>query len=193
MNPYKECPVFENENYLLRFVNAADAKALLRVYSDAKAVPYFNSDNCNGDDFHYTSLERMQSAIEYWNMEYCRQGFVRWTVIDKKMHNAIGMVEVFNRSADDFFNNCGILRLDLRSDYERAEIIREILLLVVCPVFDLFDCQMIAVKVPQFASEREEAVKKLGFIASGEKLIGTHDGKSYSDYYVLKNKREDGD
>ncbi len=59
-NPYEKCPSFENEQYLLRLVEASDAPDLLSVYSDEKAVPLFNSDNCHGDDFHYTTLQRMQ-------------------------------------------------------------------------------------------------------------------------------------
>ena len=52
-NPYEKCPVYENENYLLRMVRKEDKEDLLKVYSDEKAVPFFNSDNCGGDDFHY--------------------------------------------------------------------------------------------------------------------------------------------
>ncbi len=29
MNPYKNCPVYENENYLLRLVEVSDAQDLL--------------------------------------------------------------------------------------------------------------------------------------------------------------------
>lgn len=186
MNPYEKCPVYENENYLLRFVAASDAPDLLLVYSDEKSVPFFNSDNCNGDDFHYTSIEQMQSAIEYWQWEYQRKGFVRWTIINKNAHHAIGTIELFNRRSDDYFNNCGLLRLDLRSDYEHKENIAEILSLITPPTFELFDCQMIATKIPCFAYERKIAAEKSGFTASKEKLIGGHDQRVYTDYYVLQ-------
>ena len=184
-NPYEKCPVFENENYLIRFIDDSDAPDLLLVYSDEKAVPFFNSDNCGGDDFHMTRLEYVQGAIKAWHEEYERKGFVRWSIIDKNIRHAIGTIELFNRQADDYFNNCGLLRLDLRSDYEREEIILEILSLITQPTFTMFDCQMIATKVPPFASQRKMAVKQLGFMASLEKLIGGHDGKAYADYYVL--------
>lgn len=97
MNPYEKCPVYENETYLLKLVDIADAPDLLLVYSDEKSVPFFNSDNCGGDDFYYTSLERMRSAIEYWLWEYERKGFVRWSIYDKNMRHAIGTIELFNR------------------------------------------------------------------------------------------------
>ena len=67
---YKICPQFENEQYLLRLVSKGDCLDLLKVYSDKKAVPFFNSDNCNGDDFHYTTEKRMQEAINFWIFPY---------------------------------------------------------------------------------------------------------------------------
>ena len=189
MNPYEKCPVYENESYLLRLIEASDAPDLLLVYSDEKAVPFFNSDNCNGDDFHYTTLERMQSAVAFWQQAYTEGWFVRWVIIDKNIGHAVGTIELFNRHANDYFNNCGLLRLDLRSDYERAESIYEILSLIAPPTFELFGCQMIATKVPSFAAERKTAVEKLGFTLSEEALVGGDDGKLYKDYYVLQDTR----
>lgn len=185
MNPYEKCPVYENKDYLLRLIDTADAPDLLSVYSDEKALPFFNSDNCNGDDFHYTSLEHMQCAINFWIKEYQNKGFVRWTIIDRNIRLAIGTIELFNRRSNDYFNNCGILRLDLRSDYEYSENILEILSLILQPAFTLFDCEMIATKVPHLAFERKKAIEKLNFMASDEKLIGGHNCKTYMDYYTL--------
>lgn len=185
MNLYEKCPVYENENYLLRLVEITDAPDLLKVYSDKKAVPLFNSDNCNGDDFYYTSLERMQRAIEFWLWSYEGKYFVRFSIIDKKIGHAIGTIELFNRKAKDYFNNCGLLRLDIRSDYERAEHIFEILSLILHPAFKLFDCEMIATKIPPFADERKTAAKQIGFSRSEEKLSGGGNKIIYTDYYVL--------
>lgn len=196
VSPYEKCTIFENENYLLRLVEASDAPDLLLVYSDEKAVPYFNSDNCNGDDFHYTTLERMQSAIEFWLWAYKDKGFVRWVIMDKKVKQAIGTIELFNRGGNDqgqdsqstpkdYFNNCGLLRLDLRSDYERTESIWEIMSLIVQPTFELFACRMIATKIPPFATQRKDAAEQLGFAFSEEKLIGGDDNRVYTDYFVL--------
>ncbi len=95
LNPYENCPVFENENFCLRLIDTADAQDLFLVYSDEKAVPYFNSDNCNGDTFHYTLLEHMQGAIAAWQQEYSNHGFVRWTILDKKAQRAVGTIELF--------------------------------------------------------------------------------------------------
>ena len=70
---YKNCPNYENEYYMLRLTNKEDKADLLKVYSDEKSVPFFNSDNCGEDDFHYTTENRMGQAIEYWLWEYKRQ------------------------------------------------------------------------------------------------------------------------
>ena len=67
---YEEVPVFENENYLLRFVVNNDANDLLEVYSDKNALPFFNSDNCHGDNFYYPTLERMNEDIHFWIDSY---------------------------------------------------------------------------------------------------------------------------
>lgn len=182
-NPYETCPVFENESYLIRMIEAGDASDLLLVYSDEKAVPFFNSDNCGGDDFYMARLEYVQGAIKAWQEAYERKEFVRWSIIDKNAKQAVGTIELFNRQADDYFNDCGILRLDLRSDYERREVISEILSLIVQPAFEMFDCRMIATKIPPFASLRKRAAEEAGFTASAERLVG-HDGTAYTDYFV---------
>lgn len=187
-NPYEKCPVYENGTYLLRLIENSDAPDLLQVYSDEKAVPFFNSDNCHGDDFHYTTLERMQSAISFWLQSYQDKYFVRWAIVDKNNGQAVGTIELFSRRAKDYFDQCGLLRLDLRSDYECADTIREILSLIVPPAFELFDCQMLATKIPPAALQRKTAAEQLGFFLSNEKLIGGDDGKIYTDYYVLHNK-----
>ncbi len=184
INPYGKCPILESEKYILRLVKVTDADDLLEVYSDKEAVPIFNSDNCNGDDFYYTSLERMQKAIEFWLWEYDRKAYVRWAIIDKEAKKGVGTIELFNRKATDYFNNCGLLRLDLRSDYEKEKIILEIVSLLIPSAFEIFDCQMIATKVPAVASTRKKALESIGFRGSKEVLVGGH-GKVYGDYFVL--------
>ena len=53
---YRSCPEFENNDYILRMVRQEDRLDLLKVYSDKEAVSFFNSDNCGGDDFYYTTI-----------------------------------------------------------------------------------------------------------------------------------------
>lgn len=75
--------LMENENFILRKTIKEDAAGLLKVYSDEKFVPLFNSDNCHGDDFNYTTIERMNQAIDFWEMSYSKGYFVRWTIVNK--------------------------------------------------------------------------------------------------------------
>lgn len=84
INPYEKCPVFENENYLIRLVEATDAPELFLVYSDENTVPYFNSDNCFGN-FYCELLKYVQNMIKFWLLEYQEKRYVRWTIIDKKL------------------------------------------------------------------------------------------------------------
>ena len=50
-NISETCPVLESEKFLLRLVENEDCDDLLKVYSDKNALPFFNSDNCDGDNF----------------------------------------------------------------------------------------------------------------------------------------------
>lgn len=185
---YKSCPKYESEDYILRMVSKEDKLDLLKVYSDKKAAPFFNSDNCGGDDFYYTTESRMEKAIDYWFFEYERAGFVRWTIVSKAANEAIGTIELFHRDSDDYFTNCGLLRMDIRSDYEIQDEIIKILELIIAPTYTLFSCDKIATKAIPLATERIKALKNLGFESSDEKLIG-HDGTKYDSYFVL-NRNE---
>lgn len=180
---YTTCPTVESSRYRIRPLTTEDCADLLKVYSDPAAVPFFNSDNCHGDDFHYTTEERMQQAIDFWFMEYSRRGFVRWSIADKSSGEVIGTIELFRREAKDFFTDCGLLRLDLRSDYENEAAISDILSLIVPAAFEWFSCSMIATKAVPAAAERRYALAAMGFVPSPEKVIG-HDGTEYGDYFI---------
>lgn len=184
MDIYKACPTPENDRFILRLVDDGDADDLLKVYSDIKAVPFFNSDNCHGDDFHYTTRERMRGALVFWKDAYKNGWFVRLAIIDKATNEVIGTIEDFRRDENDYFTECGLLRLDLRSDYEKSDIIQSILSLIVVPSFELFGVKIVATKAVSAAKERIKALIALGFTKSEEPLIG-HDGTKYYDYYVL--------
>ena len=186
-NIYESVPVFENENYVLRFVQKDDAADLLEVYSDKNALPFFNSDNCHGDNFYYPTIERMKDAVEFWLKSYESKWFVRWTVVEKKSGKAVGSIELFHREADDYFNHTGILRLDLKSGFERADVIEEIMNLILPEAYILFSTDRLATKIPLYAVERKSAFEKLGFKKSDEFLVGTMDGYSYKDYWEKKN------
>ena len=111
---YEEVPVLENEKYLLSFVKEEDAGELLKIYSDKKSLPFFNSDNCHGDNFYYQTIDRMNEAVKFWLDSYKSKWFVRWTIIEKASNSIIGSIELFHREAEDYFNHTAILRLDCR-------------------------------------------------------------------------------
>ncbi|MBO4456341.1 MAG: N-acetyltransferase [Butyrivibrio sp.] len=183
---YEKCPIFENNRYMLRFVTREDASDLLDVYSDKLALPFFNSDNCDGDNFYYPTLDRMEKAIDFWISSYEKKWFVRWSIIDKKIGKAIGTIELFNRVADDDFNGVGVLRLDVGSCSEKSNVLEEIVSLIIEPAYDLFDCSVIITKAPIYAVERIEALKKCGFEKSDSFLLGKDDKYPYNGYWIVK-------
>ena len=179
---YEQIPFMESEKFLLREINVADANDLLKVYSDVNSVPIFNSDNCVGD-FYITTMQDINRMIDFWRLEYQNKYYVRWGIIDKKANCVIGTIELFNRKAEDYFNNCGLLRLDLRSDYENQDIIEDILGIIIPKTKEMFACEMIATKAILIAKERIAALEKMGFCLSEEVLVG-RDGTKYDSYYV---------
>jgi hypothetical protein len=185
INVYENVPKFENENFLLKIVSNNDVDNLFKVYSDKKAVPFFNSDNCNGDTFYYDTIEKMKKAIEFWLYSYKEKYFVRWSIIEKSTNEAIGTIELFHRDANDYFTNTGLLRLDLASDYEKVSIIEDILNLITSDTYELFYCDKIATKAISTATERIQALRNCGFISTDKCLIGG-DETEYNNYYVLE-------
>ena len=178
---YREVPRFENNAFLLRAVIPEDAEALLAVYSDKNALPFFNSDNCHGDNFYYPTRERMVQALDFWRFSYEQGYFVRWSIVDKTIGKAVGTVELFTRSADDGLSGA-VLRLDLRSDYENCGIIENLLNLLLPRVPEYFSDTVIT-KAPIYAVERSAALQRLGFSPSEHLLVG-HDGYAYNGYWV---------
>lgn len=186
MDIFETCPVLENDRYRVRLIEQADANELMDVYHDRLALPFFNSDNCHGSNFYCENREDMENTIKYWLIEYHEnRGFVRFTVIDRQMDRAIGTLEMFRREASDFYDGCGILRMDFRSDCERADVVFAVLSLICEPFFAWFGCDRIATKAAVYAVERIEALKRAGFVKSEEPVIGMQD-RAYYDYWLLQ-------
>lgn len=183
-NPYIAFPTFGNERFLLRRIENKDINDLLKVYSDDDAVKYFNCDNCNGDNFNYTTLDQMKKAMEFWDYSYNNRYFVRWAIVDKINNEVIGTIEQFHRDSDDYFANCSLLRLDLRSDYEKKEIIKNILKLIVPSSYQLFNCNKVVTKSFEGNIERENALYELGFKNPNKELVG-HKGEKYYGYWEI--------
>lgn len=183
MNIYEKCPILENENYVIRLFSPDDLEDLLKVYSDKNALPFFNSDNCHGDNFFYDTKEKMQKALEFWKMSYENGWFARLSIYDKKSATVIGTAELCVRVSDDVFNNTWILRVDVRSDFEKADVLFEIFAIVSNFLSQNFPNQKIITKVPLYAVERIKAVTQVGFSKSENCLIGTN-GFAYDGYWI---------
>ena len=172
MNIYEKCPVLESERFMLRAVEDKDCQDLLKVYSDKNALPFFNSDNCDGDNFYYATGERMAQALDFWKLSYENGWFARLSIVDKAAFAVVGTVELCLRASEDAFNDMGILRIDVRSDYEREEPLYDIMALITPHMPELLDCDGILTKVPIYAVERLKAVQKAGFSKAEDFLIG---------------------
>lgn len=184
---FEQCPIIENERFLFRLVSKGDAKDLLKVYSDKNALPFFNSDNCNGNNFYYQTEEKMMELIIFWIWEYECKRYVRFAIVDKVYDQVIGTIELFKRNSNDSFNETGILRLDVRSDFEVKEVLYEIMTIIIKPAFELFNCSTIATKAANYAIERIMALEKINFAKTEDRLIA-FDGKSYGDYWIIKRE-----
>lgn len=185
MNIYEKCPEFESEKYLVRLFQDEDCADLLKVYSDKNALPFFNSDNCDGDNFYYATEERMAEAIDFWHMSYENGWFVRLSIVDKTVSSVIGTIELCLRVSEDEFNNMGILRVDVRSDYEQEDVLYNIFSLITPKLEGLLGCKGVLTKAPIYAVERIKAIQKVGFTKSEHLLIGKT-GYAYDGYWTIE-------
>ena len=185
MNIYEKCPTLESEKFIIRLFKDEDCDDLLKVYSDKNALPFFNSDNCDGDNFYYATKERMAEAINFWHMSYENGWFVRLSIIDKAISNLIGTVDLCLRVSEDEFNNMGILRVDMRSDYERENALYDIFALITPNLEEMLGCKGVLTKAPIYAVERIKAIQKVGFTKSEHLLIGKT-GYAYDGYWTIK-------
>ena len=184
MNIYESCPTLESEKFIIRLFKDADCEDLLKVYSDKKSLPFFNSDNCDGDNFYYATKERMAEAIGFWHMAYENGWFVRLSIVDKEISSVIGTVELCLRVSEDVFNNMGILRVDVRSDYEEENVLYDIFALITPELEEWLGCKGVLTKAPLYAVERIKAIQKVGFTKSEHFLIGKN-GFAYDGYWTI--------
>lgn len=175
---YSCCPIYKTNIITLRLISKEDADQLLNCYSDEKSVAIFNSDNCNGDTFYYTTIERMNKTLDFWSFSYENKYFVRLSIIDNKSKDIIGTIEMFKREAEDEFNGAGVLRIDLQSNYEKKEYIDEIINIANNHFYEDFDVNYIITKAIPIATERIDSLKEKGYTPLNKKFI------SYDDYFV---------
>lgn len=159
---------YESEHFLLRQVAPEDAPGLLPCYSDPAAVALMNDDNCN-KGFLCPSLEDMQQYIGFWLDEYRNRMYIRPVIIHKPTGQLLGTIEAFG-------GELGVLRLDLRADWEKPEVLAELLKLAVEEFpQDLPMAGMVTKAIPA-AKTRREVLEALGF-------LGPEEFRGFKDYY----------
>ncbi len=175
---YTHCPDLSGSRMMLRLVQMSDADELLRCYSDVEAQRIFNSDNCT-NTFCYETAAEMEECILFWLDAYEAKEFVRFTIQDTWLNQAVGTVELFHYMGEGSWKHRGVLRLDICSEYETEERLTEILQLINRYTYDLFHVSTLATKAIPEAKNRIAALQQTGFQPTEEKLQGR-----YGDYYI---------
>ena len=111
--------------------------------------------------------------------------FVRLSIVDKATSNVIGTIELFLRVSEDKFNNMGILRVDVKSDYEQEDVLCDIFSLITPKLEEMLGCKGVLTKAPIYAVERIKAIQKVGFTKSEHLLIGKT-GYAYDGYWTIE-------
>ena len=179
MNPFEKCPVYETGRFLMRKLEEKDTEELFACYSDPEAARFFNGDCC-GDDFYYTDIEKFRNCVEYWLSRYEAGDFVRWSIQDKERQLLIGTVEVcpsLKYAVDG--KTMGILRIDLKSDYERQDVLEELLDVLLKHVYEDFQVASVLMKIQKGADERQKLIRKYCFVPAKDEC-----NISFLDYYV---------
>jgi RimJ/RimL family protein N-acetyltransferase len=174
-NPYEKCPVFETVNFILRFVEKSDANDLLECYSDVNSQKLFNIDNFP-TDCSFNTLDEMNRCIDFWIMEYQSQKYIRFSIMNKVTGKAIGTVEIFG-------GQYGVLRIDVKSEYEKTEYLEEIIGISINNFYELLNIDNIITKAIPEATYRINALKNNGFILYPKEMKPHREN-----YYIRENK-----
>ena len=183
MNVYESIPTMEKGEIRLRPVTAADEAALLRVYGDPLALPFFNSDNCHGDIFYYDTPEKMRRAMDFWRTSWEQGWFVRWAI--ERRGGGIGTVELCRRgeSPDDPYSGMGILRVDVGSAWEKSDVLAAVMDALLPDAYALLNCRTLMTKAAPYAVARVATLTECGFVLSDKPVMGHH-GERFGDYWV---------
>ena len=79
----------------------------------------------------------------------------------------------------------GILRVDVRSDYEREDFLYEVFSLITPELGEMLGCKGVLTKAPIYAVDRINAIQKAGFKKSEQLLIGKN-GYAYDGYWTVE-------
>ena len=179
MDAFMVCPVYETEHFRIRQLEIGDTDGLFYCYSDPEAARYFNGDCC-GDDFYYTDKEKFRKCVEYWLDRYELQDFVRWSIQDKERDQLIGTIEVcpsLKYAVDG--RKMGILRIDLKSEYERLDVLKELMDILLANIYEDFEVASVIMKIQKDAEERQKLIQEYQFVNAKDEC-----NISLEDYYI---------
>lgn len=180
-NPYDVCPTYESKHFLLRLVSLEDAAPLLACYQDPKAQALFNDDNCD-TDFCFQTEDALKNYIAGWIKAYEKQEFIRFSIVDKALGQAVGTIEIFGM-VGVYHSPFGVLRLDICSQYEQAVYLDE-LLRIADSFFYEFGCDKMITKAIPEATERISALAQNGYTAYPANQKWQREG-----YYIKRRPR----
>lgn len=179
MDVFCACPEYNTGHFKIRKLEKGDAEELFACYSDPEAARFFNGDCC-GDDFYYTDMKQFRECVEYWLNRYELQDFVRWSIQDKERERLIGTIEVcpsLKYAVDG--RRMGILRIDLKSEYERLDVLKELMDVLLENVYEDFEVSSVIMKIQKDAGERQKLIKEYQFVNAKDEC-----SISLDDYYI---------
>lgn len=118
--------------------------------------------------------------MEYWLSCYEARDFVRWSVLDKGSGLLIGTIEVcpsLKYAVDG--RQMGILRIDLKSEYEQWPVLKELMDVLVCHIYEDFEVASVIMKIQKDARERQKLIKEYQFVTAKEECNISLEG-----YYI---------
>lgn len=173
---FEVCPIFESARFQLRLVSLEDSWDLLECYSDTKAIEIFNNDNC-GTDFNFNNIKEVHDLISLWLKEYKEKKYIRFSIFDFLTHKVIGTTEIFRK---DFENKkIGVLRLDVKSEFEKNQYLNELFQLVDKSFKDIFNYNSLITKSVPHAKERIKTLTSQNF-----EELEKNDIMPYEHYYI---------
>ena len=126
----------------------------------------------------------MPEPIRFWKTAYDNGWFARLSIVDKSVSSVVGTVELCLRVSEDDFNGMGILRVDVRSDYEREDFLYELFSLLTPALEETLGCKGALTKAPLYAVDRINAIRRAGFTKSEHRLIAGS-GDAYDGYWTV--------
>jgi len=181
-NPFVKCPEYETENFLVTQIKMEDAEDLFEVYSDLITRKHMNNDNCGGE-WPCDSLEVVQKGIKSWIQEYEDKYYIRWTITQKNSMKHIGTIELAPAPGRlRFFDGIcttGILRVDIKSELETAEVFSEIYEMTNTEMIEVFGIEKIITKGNFSETERIRGLEN-----SKYKRLPDNEIIPYPNYYI---------